>query len=224
MRISYITARYKRTVQVQKFEPADAEVEMQAVVTEGEVGPEAGDAAVKAAQQLLINARTAVNSVLLGAVHASRPAEGGAVIVTPPAAPAPVAAMATPPAEPPKVEKPAKVTKTKKEEKPAGDIPDEDPAPAKSAAAPAKSNDGIPDEEPKAAKTAAAPAPAAGGLTANSLQAYIATHIKAHKLTVPQMRDVMENDPYKVERLGDLSAEQLITFKAKIDDLIKAAG
>lgn len=221
MKISTIEVRYMRRVQVQQFEPAEAEVKLQATVTEGEVGPDASGGQ-EAAVALLVQARGAAHQVLLGTAQQARS--------TPPvqqAAPAPTVVKVEPttvvetkPKEPaaPQEGKAAKPKVTKdKEQKPtadAGGIPGEDPKPATPTAA---ANSDIPSES----KETAAPKPTTAGITANELQTYIAGKIHAGKMTVPDMRALMSDKSkgFDVTRLGDLTPELLVKFKDEVDKL-----
>lgn len=223
MKIFEISARFMRRVQVQNFEPAEAEITLRAQIAEGETGPDAGDAK-EAAQALLLQARGAVHGILLGTLKDKTPA--------------PIIATATPQTLAPAVPKAAEPTEPKApvtppvtaEEPPKGrggkkkkddDIPGDPPvttvtAAAKGAATITAPVSDIPDAPPKTAPAAGAPS----GITAEELQRYIAQNIKDKKLNGGVVREILESKEFGVVRLGVLTPEQLVAFKKAVDSKI----
>ncbi len=210
MKVSSVTARFLRRVQVQNFEPAEAELSITLGTVEGETQVDAKDAQ-PLMELALKQAKTAVLKTLIDGIK-----ESAAPQVRPTTAP--VAAPATPPADPapaagtkPKETK-AKDAKPKEPAATTADIPD-GTAPATPAPAPKPAaNADIPAVE---AKTVDAPTKT---MTPTELSAWIAENIKAKKLTTADMRDLMTE--YKIIRLGELAPPQVLEFKAKLEKVI----
>lgn len=214
MKVTEITARFLRRIQVAEYQPAEAELTIKITSSEESPGPAAGDAQALI-DTALKQAKTGVINILLAATTKQTPT---AAPVTTAVAPKPE----TPATVVPKEEAAPKAASKKKDKPAASEIPDDAaPATPKAVETPKAAASEIPD-----AGSVPATPPAKSGeasMTPVELQSYVTEEIKAKRLNVPQMRDVMTE--FKIVRLGDLDTpDKLNGFKKKIDEVIVTNG